>query len=453
MSLAPAPLHKVVIVGGGFGGLLAAQGLRKAPCEVTLIDRRNFHLFQPLLYQVATGGLSPANIASPLRSILRKQKNTRVLLGEVESFDVDDQALFLRDGSCVTWDTLIVATGATHTYFGHDEWASFAPGLKTIEDATEIRRRVLSAFERAECEPDPKVRARLLNFVVVGGGPTGVEMAGSISELARHTMRYDFRRINPREARIVLVEGQTRVLSMFHESLSAKAKTALEKMGVEVKLDCHVTSVGPDHVLIQPDTQGAEPLRLDTETIVWAAGVKASVLGKKLAEACGGAATDRAGRVVVNRDCTVGNRKDVFVVGDLASFQDASGKPLPGQAPVAMQQGEYVAKLIAARLKGDASEPQPFKYWDKGSMATIGRAKAVAEAGGLKMSGLIAWLAWLFIHILYLARFENRVLVLFQWVFNYLTRGRAARLITGEQATHPEDPNRAIPPGESVVKS
>ncbi|MFO0802312.1 MAG: NAD(P)/FAD-dependent oxidoreductase [Gemmataceae bacterium] len=445
--------HKVVIIGGGFGGLLAAQGLRKAPCEVTLIDRRNFHLFQPLLYQVATGGLSPANIASPLRSILRKQKNTRVLLGEVESFDLPSQSVFLVDGTVVTFDTLILATGATHTYFGHDEWASYAPGLKTLEDATEIRRRVLSAFERAENEPDAKVRARLLNFVVVGGGPTGVEMAGSISELARHTMRYDFRRINPGEARIVLVEGQTRVLSMFHESLSAKAKTALEKMGVEVRLDCHVTDVKPDHVMLKPDTPGAEATRLDTETVVWAAGVKASALGKKLAEAAGGVETDRAGRVVVNRDCTVGSLKNVFVIGDLASFKDASGRPLPGQAPVAMQQGEYVANVIAARLKGDTAEPQPFKYWDKGSMATIGRAKAVAETGGIKLSGMLAWLAWLFIHILYLARFENRVLVLFQWMFNYLTRGRAARLITGEQAHHPEDPNRAIPPGETVVKS
>ena len=445
-------VHKVAIVGGGFGGLLAAQGLRKAACEVTLIDRRNFHLFQPLLYQVATGALSPANIASPLRSILRKQKNTRVILGEVESFDLAKKSLALKDGSSVPFDTLIVATGATHTYFGHDEWANFAPGLKTIEDATEIRRRVLSAFERAENEPDAKVRAGLLSFVVVGGGPTGVEMAGSISELARHTMRFDFRRINPSEARITLVEGQTRILSMFHESLSAKAKTALEKMGVDVRLDCHVTDVGPHQVTVQPDGPGAPSVKIETETVVWAAGVKASGLGKLIAQAAGGVETDRAGRVLVNRDCTIGTRKDVFVVGDLASFKDAAGKPLPGQAPVAMQQGEYVAKLIAARLKGETSEPQQFKYWDKGSMATIGRAKAVAEAGGLKMSGLIAWLAWLFIHILYLAKFENRVLVLFQWVFNYLTRGRAARLITGEQAHHPEDPNRVVPPGDSVVK-
>ena len=452
MSDAASPRHKVVIVGGGFGGMLAAQGLRKAHCEITVVDRRNFHLFQPLLYQVATGALSPANIASPLRSVLRKQKNTRVLLGEVEGFDLPGKALLLKDGARIPFDTLILATGATHTYFGHDEWAAFAPGLKTIEDATEIRRRVLSAFERAEREPDPKVRAELLTFVIVGGGPTGVEMAGSISELSRLTMRFDFRAIDPRSARIVLIEGQTRVLSMFHEKLSAKAKEVLEKMGVEVRLDCHVTDIGPDHVVVKEDSGKAEAARIETQTIVWAAGVKASGLGKLLAGAIGGVETDRAGRVLINRDCTVGSRKDVFVIGDLASLKDASGKPLPGQAPVAMQQGEYVARLIAKRLKDDTTEPEPFKYRDKGSMATIGRAKAVAETGGLRLSGFIAWLAWLFIHIMYLARFENRVLVLWQWFFNYITRGRAARLITGEMAHKPADPNRIVPAGESVVK-
>jgi NADH dehydrogenase len=453
MSSAPGPLHKVVIVGGGFGGLLAAQGLRKAHAEITVIDRRNFHLFQPLLYQVATGGLSPANIASPLRSILRRQRNTKVLLGEVEGFDLAAKYVQLTDGANVPFDSLILATGSTHTYFGHDEWAAFAPGLKTIEDATEIRRRVLSAFERAERETDLKCRQRLLTFVIVGGGPTGVEMAGSISELARYTLRYDFRSINPRDARIVLVEGQTRVLSMFDESLSAKAKTTLENMGIEVRLDCHVTCVGPDHVIVKPDNSADSEMRIDTETVIWAAGVKASVLGKKLAQAIGGIETDRAGRVTVNPDCTVGARKDIFVVGDLALFKDINGRPLPGLAPVAMQQGEYVAKVISARIASDTTAPQPFKYWDKGSMATIGRAKAVAQTGGLKLSGALAWLAWLFIHIMYLARFENRILVLWQWIFNYLTRGRAARLITGEQAHHPEDPRRVIPAGDTVVKA
>jgi len=441
-----------VIVGGGFGGMLATQGLRKAPCNVTVIDRRNFHLFQPLLYQVATGALSPANIASPLRSIFRKQKNTKVVLGEVESLDLPNKSLLLKDGAVIPFDTLILATGSTHTYFGHDEWAVFAPGLKTIEDATEIRRRVLSAFERAERETNPTEKHRLMTFVIVGGGPTGVEMAGSISELARQTLRFDFRNIDPRTARIVLIEGQTRVLSMFHESLSAKAKACLEKMGVEVRLDCHVVEVGPDHVVVKADSGQAEAARIETQTIVWAAGVKASGLGKRLAEAIGGIETDRAGRVTVNNDCTVNGRSDIFVIGDLAKFTGADGKQLPGLAPVAMQQGTYVAGLIMRQLKGDTSAHEPFRYWDKGSMATIGRAKAVAETGGLRLSGAIAWLAWLFIHIMYLARFENRVLVLFQWISNYLTRGRAARLITGEMAHKPEDPNRSVPRGETVVK-
>jgi NADH dehydrogenase len=443
--------HQVVIVGGGFGGLLAARGLKKAPCDVTLIDRRNFHLFQPLLYQVATGGLSPANIAAPLRSILKRQRNTRTLLGEVVGFDLTAKRVQLKDGATVPFDTLILATGATHTYFGHDEWATLAPGLKTIEDATEIRRRVLSAFERAEREPDPAARKRLLTFVIVGGGPTGVEMAGAISELARQTLRFDFRSIDPASARIVLVEGQNRLLGAFHEQLSRKAKEALECMRVEVRLDCHVTAVAADHVEVKPDGGKAPAEQIPTETVVWAAGVKASGLGKLIADAIGGVQTDRAGRVMVNPDCTVGNRPDVVVIGDLANHTGPDGKPLPGVAPVAMQQGEYVADAIVRRLKGE-SPKGPFKYWDKGSMATIGKARAVAETSGLRMSGLIAWLAWLFIHIMYLARFENRVLVMWQWFFNWVTRNRAARLITGEGATRTTDPRRPLPPGEPVVK-
>jgi NADH dehydrogenase len=444
--------HRVVIIGGGFGGLLAAQGLKKAPCEVTLIDRRNFHLFQPLLYQVATGGLSPANIAAPLRSILRRQKNTHVLLGEVIGFEVGSKSILLHDGARVPFDTLILAAGSTHTYFGHDEWAEFAPGLKSIEDATEIRRRVLSAFERAERESDPAARKRLLTFVIVGGGPTGVEMAGSISELAHQTLRFDFRSIDPRSARIVLIEGQTRVLGTFHEKLSQKAKQELEGMSVEVHLDCHVTGVDPHQVIFQPDSGKSPPTAIATETVVWAAGVKASGLGKMLADAIGGVEVDRAGRVVVNSDCTVNGRPDLFGVGGLANFKTPDGTMLPGLAPVAMQQGEYVADLITRRLKGDVSDHRPFKYWDKGSMATIGRAKAVAETGGFHLSGLIAWLAWLFIHILYLARFENRVLVLWQWFFNYVTRNRTARLITGEGAYRPFDPHRPTHAGEPVLK-
>ncbi len=420
--------HRVVIIGGGFGGLLAAQALNKTPTQVTLIDRRNFHLFQPLLYQVATGALSPANIAAPLRAVLKKQRNTQVLLGEVTGFDLAAKAVILKDGANVPFDSLILATGSTHHYFGHDEWAERAPGLKTIEDATEIRRRVLDAFERAERASDPKEKARLLTFVVVGGGPTGVEMAGAISELAKYTLRADFRTFNPATARVILVEGQNRVLGAFHEKLSAKAKAALESLGIEVRLDCHVTAIEPDHVAVKPDAGKGEPERIETETVVWAAGVKASPLGKLLADAVG-VQVDRAGRVPVNPDCTVGNRPDVFVIGDLANHPGADGKPLPGLAPVAMQQGEYVAGAIVRRIRGE-SPKGPFRYHDKGSMATIGRAKAVAESMGFKFSGFIAWLAWLFIHIMYLARFENRVLVLFQWFWNYITRNRTARLIT-----------------------
>jgi len=422
--------HKVVIVGGGFGGIVTAQSLDKTPTHVTLIDRRNFHLFQPLLYQVATGGLSPANIAAPLRSVLKKQRNTHVLLGEVTGFDLAAKAVLLKNGDHVPFDSLVVATGSTHHYFGRDEWAARAPGLKTVEDATEIRRRVLLAFERAELEPDPAVKARLLTFVVVGGGPTGVEMAGAISELARLTLRGDFRTFNPAIARVIIVEGQNRVLGGFHPKLSTKAKASLEGMGIEVWLDSHVTAIEPDHVLVKPEGGKGEPRRIDTETVVWAAGVKASPLGKLIADAVGGVQVDRAGRVPVNPDCTVGNRPDVFVIGDLASQPGKDGKPLPGLAPVAMQQGEYVAGVIVRRIKGETPKG-PFSYLDKGSMATIGRAKAVAESMGFKFSGYLAWLAWLFIHILYLARFENRVMVLFQWFWNYLTRNRSARLITG----------------------
>ena len=425
--------HRVVIIGGGFGGLVAAQALNKTPTHVTLIDRRNFHLFQPLLYQVATGALSPANIAAPLRSILKKQRNTSVMLGEVTGFDLATKSVLLSDGTKVPFDSLVVATGSTHHYFGHHEWADRAPGLKTVEDATEIRRRVLKAFERAECATDPLERARLLTFVVVGGGPTGVEMAGAITELAKHTMRADFRNIDPATARVVLVEGQTRVLAAFHEKLSKKGLDALTGMGIEVQLDSHVVAIEADHVLIKPDGGKADAQRIDTETVVWAAGVKASPLGKLLAEAAGVTA-GRAGHVPVNPDCTVGARPDVFVIGDLASLPGADGKPLPGLAPVATQQGEYVAGVIVRRIKGETPKG-PFRYYDKGSMATIGLGKAVAESNGIKFSGFVAWLAWLFIHIMYLARFENRVLVLFQWFWNALTRNRAARLITGERST------------------
>lgn len=412
---------------------MAARGLNKQPVEVTLIDRRNFHLFQPLLYQVATGGLSPANIAAPLRSILRRQRNTRVLLAEVIGFDPTARQVLLHDGSSIPFDSLIIATGSAHHYFGNAHWESLAPGLKTIEDATEIRRRVLSAFEDAERTIDPVIRARLLTFVVVGGGPTGVELAGSIRELAAHTLRGDFRLINPATAKVILVEGQNRVLSSFHEQLSRKALQALQRMGVEVRLDCHVVDIQSDHVLVKPYGGKSPTEKIDTLTVVWAAGVQANPLGKLIASALGGVELDRIGRVVVNPDCSVGNRNDVFVIGDLANLKGVDGRPLPGLAPVAMQQGRYVADVIARRVRGERPRG-PFHYWDKGTMATIGRAKAVAESMGFRLSGYLAWLAWLFIHILYLARFENRVLVLFQWFWNYMTRNRTARLITGPGA-------------------
>lgn len=427
-------VHRVVIIGGGFGGLYAARALKNAPVQVTLLDRRNFHLFQPLLYQVATGGLSPANIAAPLRSILRRQRNTRVLLAEVADFDLKHQQVKLADGNSLPFDTLILAAGSTHHYFGHNSWADIAPGLKTIEDATEIRRRVLSVFERAERTGDLNVRRRLMTFVVVGGGPTGVEMAGAISELARVTMRKDFRIINTAQARVVLIEGHPRVLPTFHERLSRKALVALEELGIEVHTHCHVTAIEMDHVEYKTHGGQGALQRIDAATVIWAAGVKASPLGAKLAQAASfEVPLDRTGRVIVKPDCTIPGHANVFVIGDLANFSDGAGKPLPGVAPVAMQQGVYVARVIQARLNGQA-DPGPFRYWDKGSMATIGRARAVAESYGLRFSGYLAWLAWLFIHILYLARFENRVLVLWQWFFNYVTRNRSARLITGEHA-------------------
>lgn len=426
-----APRPRVLIIGGGFGGLYCAMGLSKSPVDVTLVDRRNFHLFQPLLYQVATGGLSPANIAAPLRAILKRQKNARVLLGEVVDFDPARKEVILADGARLPFDILVLAAGSTHHYFGHDAaWEPIAPGLKTIEDATEIRRKVLSAFEAAERELDPEIRRKLMTFVVVGGGPTGVEMAGAIAELAHITMKRDFRSIDPTRCRVLLIEGQTRVLPMFHEKLSARAAEALTSLGVESWLDCHVTSVTPDYVEVTMDTT-KEVRRVDTSTIVWAAGVKASSLGRKLVERLGAKTEiDRGGRVSVAPDCTIPGHPDYFVIGDMMSLKTSEGKPLPGVAPVAMQQGHYVADVIDRRVRGKPARAR-FHYWDKGSMATIGRGRAVVETGRLKFSGFIAWLAWLFIHILYLARFENRALVMFQWFFNYVTRNRAARLITG----------------------
>jgi NADH:ubiquinone reductase (H+-translocating) len=417
--------HRVVIVGGGFGGLYAAQALAKVPVDVTLLDRRNFHLFQPLLYQVATGALSPANIAAPLRSVLRRQKNACVLLAEVTGFDLDKRQVKLADGE-MPYDSLIVATGSRHHYFGHPEWESVAPGLKSVEDATTMRRRILSAFEAAELCTDMARRQALLTFVVVGGGPTGVELAGAVAELAHRTLRNDFRSIHPNKARILLVEGVERILNVYPPDLSAKATRALEKLGVTVRTKTSVIDVHPERVTLK---SGEQIEVVAAHTMLWGAGVLASPLGRLLGAATG-AEVDRGGRVVVERDLSLKGRPEVFVIGDLANYPYQTGKPLPGVAQVAMQQGRYVAGLIERRLRGESA--LPFHYFDHGNMATIGRSAAVADLGWIRFDGLLAWLAWLFIHLIYLIEFQNRLLVLTQWAWNYLTRNRAARLITGE---------------------
>jgi NADH dehydrogenase len=421
--MAESPKHHVVIVGGGFGGLNAARALRRAAVQITLIDRRNFHLFQPLLYQVATGGLSPANIAAPLRAIVAKQPNCDVMLGDVKGFDVDKRILKL-DGDQISYDTLIVAAGARHSYFGHPEWEPFAPGLKTIEDATEIRRRMLLAFESAEREVEVEQRHKSLTFVVVGGGPTGVEMAGTMAEIARLTLKHEFRHIDPSDSQILLVEAGDRVLPAYPPDLSAKAQHSLERLGVVVRTNTMVTNVGESEVIVK---FAGTVERLATSTVVWAAGVEASPLAKALAEASG-AKLDRAGRVSVEPDLSLPGHPDIFVLGDMISYTQ-DGKPLPGVAPVAIQQGRFVARLIAARLR---NRPLPtFRYRNLGNMATIGRSAAVADFGKLHFSGFIAWMMWLVVHLMNLVGFRNRLLVLVQWAWNYFTFDRSARLITG----------------------
>lgn len=419
--------HRVVIVGGGFGGLYAAQSLRHAPVQITLIDRRNFHLFQPLLYQVATGALSPANIAAPLRSVLKRQKNAQVLMAEVCGFNLSERRVLLPGGD-VSYDSLIVAAGAENYYFDQVEWEHRAPGLKTIEDATEIRRRILMAFEMAERETDPQRIREWLTFVVVGGGPTGVELAGALAEIGYYTMRNEFRSINPRDSQIILLEGQDRLLPAYPARLSNKAQAQLEQLRVIVRTGVMVTDIQPDAVTFRG---GDQTETIPTRTVLWGAGMRAAPLGKVLADAAG-VPVDPQGRVPVEPDLSVPGHPEVFVIGDLADFIHQTGDPLPGIAPVAMQQGRYVAKLIQARLCG-TTQP-PFHYRDYGTMATIGRARAVAMIGPLRLSGFLAWLAWLFIHLLYIVEFQNRLLILFQWAWNYLTWNRAARLITCEDS-------------------
>ncbi len=416
--------RRVVIIGGGFGGLSAVRALRRALVSVTVLDRRNFHLFQPLLYQVATGGLSPANIAAPLRDILSRQRNATVLLAEAVDIDVARRTVVLSDGE-VAYDTLVVATGASHHYFGHDEWVPLAPGLKTIEDAIEIRRRLLLAFEAAERESDHDVRRAWLTFVVVGGGPTGVELAGALGEIANDTLKHDFRSINPADADILLLEAADRVLPAYPADLSAKAERALGRLGVTVRTGSAVTGIDAHAVTIR---HGEQDEALATRTVLWAAGVQASPLGRRLADATG-AETDRAGRLIVETDLTVPGHPEIFVIGDLALCRDGQGRPLPAVAPVAMQQGRYVGRVIQSRLRDKAV--QPFRYRHSGNMATIGRAVAVADLGRIHLSGYPGWLAWLFVHLMNLVGYQNRLLVLLQWAWNYVTRNRAARLITG----------------------
>ncbi|HEY3964862.1 MAG TPA: NAD(P)/FAD-dependent oxidoreductase [Planctomycetaceae bacterium] len=417
--------HEVVIIGGGFGGLHAARSLRKSNVRVTLVDRHNHHLFQPLLYQVATGGLSPANIAAPLRSLLRRQANAQVLLGNVVDIDLAGRRVVLRDGE-FRYDTLIVAAGATHSYFGHPEWEQYAPSIKTIDDATSIRRKILLAFETAERLASTEEIAPWLTFVIVGGGPTGVEMAGAIVELAHDTLRKEFRAIDPTKARILLVEAGDRILPPFAPELSAKARTALERMRVEVRTGALVTGIEPAAVLLK---QGDHVERIAAHTILWSAGVQASPLARVLAEKTG-AEVDRGGRIRVQADLTIVGHPEIFVIGDMAHCPGADGKPLPGLAPVAMQQGKFAARLIDARFAG---KPLPaFRYRDLGTMATIGTMRAVCDIFGWRYSGPLAWLTWLFIHLMQIVQFENRLLVFVQWAGHYFTRNRSARLVTGQ---------------------
>ncbi|MUG98045.1 NAD(P)-binding protein [Scytonema sp. UIC 10036] len=419
--------HEVVIIGGGFGGLYTAKHLAKANVNVTLIDKRNFHLFQPLLYQVATGTLSPADISSPLRAVFSKSKNTQVLLGEVNDIDPKAQQVIMGD-KVVPYDTLIVATGANHSYFGQDNWKELAPGLKTVEDAIEMRRRIFSAFELAEKETDPEKRRALLTFVIVGGGPTGVELAGAIAELAYKTLKEDFRNIDTEETKILLLQGADRILPHISPDLSQVAAASLQKLGVIIQTNTRVTNIENNIVTFK---QGDEVTAIASKTILWAAGVQGSAMGKVLAERTG-VECDRSGRVIVEPNLTIKGYKNIFVVGDLGNFSYQDGKPLPGVAPVAKQQGEYVAKLIQARLLGQSLPP--FHYNHVGSLAMIGQNLAIVDLGFLKLTGFLAWVFWLIVHIYFLIEFDTKLLVVFQWAWNYITRNRRSRLITGKEA-------------------
>jgi NADH dehydrogenase len=455
--------HRVVIVGGGFGGLQATRGLRRGPVEITLIDRRNFHLFQPLTYQVATGALSPGEVAYPLRAVFKRNRNVRVLLAEVARFDLEQREVVLRSVAGlpapepVPYDTLIVAGGSHYSYFGHDEWSADAAEVKSLESALTVRGRILSAFEAAEVERDPGRRAEWLTFAVVGAGPTGVEMAGQIAELARDTLRSDFRTADPGSGRILLIEAADRVLTGFPPSLSAKAERSLRRLGVTPVLGSTVVDVDETSVTIE-HADGATR-RIPARTIVWAAGVTASSLASALAELTG-AEQDRAGRVTVEADLTLPGHPEVFALGDMVRVRGRGGSAttLPGLAPVAMQEGRYAAKAVRARLQGRAAPP--FRYRDKGNLATIGRAAAVADIKGIKLSGFLAWMTWLLVHLFYLVGFQNRLIVLIRWSISFATRGRGTRLITspanpdaaGRPAAHPEPDSTALMPPSEVSR-
>jgi NADH dehydrogenase len=433
-SHAPAH-HRVVIVGGGFGGLYTAKALGgHERVDVTVIDRRNFHLFQPLLYQVATGALSPGEIAQPLRSILRRNRNTTVLLGEATGLEPEARHVVLSDGLRIGYDTLVVATGARHAYFGHDEWEPWAPGLKTVEDAIEIRRRILIAFEAAEREADADRRAEWMTFVVVGGGPTGVELAGALGEIARDTLRRDFRAINPADARILLVEAMDRILPTFVEQLASAATRQLERLGVSVRTRTRVTGIDEHGVTVSAG-EGSEPETLQGRTVLWAAGVRPTSFGRVLAEATG-ARTDRVGRIVVGPDLALPGHPEILVIGDLAAAQQPDGSFVPGVAQGAIQGGRHAAEVVRARV--DGRDPPPFRYRHPGDLAVIGRGKGIADLGPFRrFSGYLAWWIWLVVHILYLIGFQNRLVVLIRWTWSYWTRGRSTRLITEGELVPP----------------
>jgi len=421
---------KVIIIGGGFGGLRAAQALKHAPVDVTLIDKRNYHLFQPLLYQVATGSLSPGEIAAPLRGVLSRQKNIRVLLGDVQDIDPVSKTVLLADGASFEYDSVIVAAGSQSSYYGHDAWQQWAPGLKSVDEATNIRHKILYAFEVAERLPDADQRRAWLTFVIVGAGPTGVELAGAIGEIARQTLKNDFRSIHPEEAQIILLDAAPRLLTPFPEDLAQKAERSLAKLGVQTKMGARVEEITRDEVIFRVNDSTE---RISSKTVIWAGGVTVAPFARTLAKRTGNE-TDRGGRIKVGPDLTIANFPDIYVIGDLALSLDSAGKPLAGVAQVAMQQGTYAAKAIVRKVKGQPAQ-KAFKYFDKGNLAVIGRAAAVANTFGLHLSGLPAWLVWAFIHLMYIVQFQSRLLVFIQWAIQDLTFSRGARLITGSASS------------------